>query len=496
MIRLILFFAVAAGLSVVGVWLANNPGSMVLEWQGYTVQTSAALLFLFVLIAAVVLAVLFEILRWILGAPGGFFRWRQGQRREKGYTHLAQGLVAAAAGDAREARGFAEKAQRLTDHPATMLLAAQTAQLEGNVDAALYKYRQMLKKPETEFLGLRGLLTQAVMDGDLEEALTHAQRAYRRRPNTPWVLSTLFDLQTRLARWPEALKTVDAMVRNKLIPQREATRRRAVLMFMSAMQAREKGKTQEAFNLAKKANGLQSGFVPNSVLLSDLAASQGQHRLAARTIVQTWRSNPHPSLAKAFAALVPNESPDDRLKRFKQLADANSKAVETPITMAEAAMAARQWSVAREHLEKALSIEPTARVYRLLAQVEQAEGKGAEKAQHWLSKAVDAEADHAWVCEITGQAQATWTPFGPAGDFDSLRWRSPGRLEVLSEETDVADALAAPSPSDSQQTNAADKPREPEAVVMAPNKGAKGQQQAAPRAAAGKPGAAQAAAAR
>ena len=59
----------------------------------------------------------------------------------------------------------------------------------------------MLKHPETEFLGLRGLLAQAIKDDDTATALRLARRAHLRRPNTPWVLTTLFDLQTQAGLW-------------------------------------------------------------------------------------------------------------------------------------------------------------------------------------------------------------------------------------------------------------------------------------------------------
>ena len=81
------------------------------------------------------------------------------------------------------------RADKLLDHaPATLLLSAQTAQLEGDEGAAR-TFQEMLKHQETEFLGLRGLLAQAMKDGDWESALTLARRAYLRRPNTPWVLT-------------------------------------------------------------------------------------------------------------------------------------------------------------------------------------------------------------------------------------------------------------------------------------------------------------------
>src|SRR3546814_18514174 len=58
-------------------------------------------------------------------------------------------------------------------------------------------FTEMLERPETAFLGLRGLLVQAQREGDIPRAIELAERANRQRPGTRWVLETLFDLQTR-----------------------------------------------------------------------------------------------------------------------------------------------------------------------------------------------------------------------------------------------------------------------------------------------------------
>src|SRR5207244_3592662 len=83
-----------------------------------------------------------------------------------GYRALTQGMVAVAAGDAEEAQRQARKADvLLAEPPLTLLLSAQAAQLGGDEDAARRFFSEMLNRPETEFLGLRGLLMQAGRGG-------------------------------------------------------------------------------------------------------------------------------------------------------------------------------------------------------------------------------------------------------------------------------------------------------------------------------------------
>ena len=111
----------------------------------------------------------------------------------------------------------------------------------------------MLQHGETEFLGLRGLLAQAIKDGDDQTALRLARRAYERRPNTPWVLATLFDLQARAGLWPEAQSTIGAMAKHKLIDRATANRRRAIVLHQQAAAQQAAGRPYEALRLAQKA---------------------------------------------------------------------------------------------------------------------------------------------------------------------------------------------------------------------------------------------------
>ena len=194
------------------VWVVNHPGTVVVQWLDQelilSVGTVIAALFAFGALAVI----LFEVLRVIVGLPGSW-RVSRGRRTQmRGYEELTRGLMAVAAGDLNAARNYHRQAERhLPDNGSLLLLQAQTAQLEGKEEIAHLKFRQMLDRRDAEFVGLRGLLAQAMKTGDFAEGLTLARRAYRRSPTTPWVLTTLFELLARDGKWDEALPLVDEM---------------------------------------------------------------------------------------------------------------------------------------------------------------------------------------------------------------------------------------------------------------------------------------------
>ena len=428
MIRLIAFLIVAVALSWLATWLVDNPGRVSLTWQGTHVETSFVVLVLAVAVIGIVLVMLFEILRVVRQAPSRWSRAHRQARTDKGYAALSQGLVAAAAGDAPAAKLLNRRADKLLHHaPATLLLSAQTAQLEGDEGTARQRFQEMLEHKDTEILGLRGLLAQAIKDGDRETALKLARRAYLRRPHTPWVLSTLFDLQTQAGLWSEALSTVGDMARHRVIDKATATRRRAILFHQEAAAIRAKGRPYAALEMMQKAHKRLPSLAPIAVQAAGLAAELNKPRQARKMLEASWRQEPHPEIARAYAGLDGKEQPADRLKQVERLHQLNPEHVASDLALAEHALAARQWSVARTALERVIKKDPTASAWRMLAEVEQAEGDG-EKARMCLAKAVDAPPDAAWLCQSTGEVRARWSAFGPDGRFDSLQWGKPPKI--------------------------------------------------------------------
>jgi HemY protein len=432
MLRLIIFLIIAAALAVVAVWFANNPGQVIvsLEQTEMVFPIGIAVAIMAAITAAGV--VLYEIWRWIVGLPRQIRIQREQNRRIRGYQELTHGLIAAAAGDVSGARVHSKQAEKLLQsNAATLLLSAQTAQLEGKEDVAQFKFQQMLKRPQTEFLGVRGLLADAVKRGDQDEALALAERAYAQSPNTSWVLTTYFDLLTRNGKWAKAVDVIGDMAREKLLSGPEATRRRALMKYMIASDALEAGNDKLALDMGRTASGLAPTFAPAAITAAEAAKRLGKLRAAKRLIEDCWTLEPQPDLARAYADLVPGETAVERLRRCGRLEKLRPGHLVTEMVMAELAMNARHWDTAKQHLDRALSAGPTAGTYRLYAEYERASGGGDAKARDWLAKAADAPPDKCWVCDDTGEVLPEWQLFGPSGRFDSVQWESPPTVTTM-----------------------------------------------------------------
>lgn len=441
MIRAIIFFIIAAFCIWLAIVFADSGGPVRLEWLGWRVDTSVGVLAVAVILMVVIAAALYRFWRFLRGAPGMFGERRQSRRRRQGYQFLTRGMVAVAAGDAGEAARMAKKADTLLqDPPLTMLLSAQAAQLDGDEDAARRYFEDMLEDPDVAFLGVRGLLMQAVKAGDTAQALSYAQKAIALKPDSPWVSEQLFEQQIAQSAWADADQTVDNARRRKVISKAEAARKQAVLAVELSRAASQSGKSALALKQAQRAVDLDAGFVPAVAVLSQQLLAAGKKRRAIRLLEKTWQQTPHPELIPAYLEIEPDEPATARVKRVQRLLELCPNSSDAQFAVAQACLTAQLWGEARRHADAAGQGNPSARVCRLMAKIEEAEHQDAAAASRWLNQAAQAEADEAWICNECGAIHSDWRAVcAQCGTFDALNWQVPANIVHLTSESIVED---------------------------------------------------------
>jgi HemY protein len=366
-------------------------------------------------------------------------------------------MVAVAAGDADEAQRLARRADALlAEPPLTLLLSAQAAQLKGDEQAAARYFSAMLDRAETEFLGLRGLIMQALRRQDEATALTLTERAKALRPKTPWVVSSLFELQARAGKWAAADETLADAAKRKTLAAPVSRQHRAILHLEQSREAAAAGRPGDALKLAAKAHTLDPGFAPAAVHYAGLLRIGGKLRHARKVIEAAWRAAPHPSLAASYEEIHADETPLARVKLFERLAALNPAHAESSLALAAAAFKAKLWGEARRHLHlagansaNATATMPSPRVCKLMADLEEAEHDDHPAARSWLTRAATTPtADPAYQCRVCGAEHAEWSALCPCcRSFGSLAWRVPGPVatpHAAGPASDLAPALPVP----------------------------------------------------
>ncbi len=442
MLRIFVFLTVAFASTFTAVWIAEQSGHVRLVWGGYLVETSVSVFFGMVIATVVFWVLVFQLTRIILGAPGKFIRGRKVRAQARGYRALMRGMVAVAAGDVKAAKREAKRVEALgVARPLRLLLSAQTFQLAGEESEADQSFRLMLSDPESALLGLRGLLVQALRNGEIDEATDLARQAYKLNPDADWVLSNLVDLETRGRNWPEAEKALLAAERRKIVGPGDFQKRLALILFQQAKTALEKGSIRRAEGLVLRAVRLRPSFVPAVKLSVDLLLSSRRLKRAKLLVQNAWAEQRHPELAELYVKIFKPESPMDRLRVLETLVSSAPDDPESLLLTADAALNASLWGAAREKLGKVVDSRPDKRLYRLMARLEQLEHGDEDAARQWLLKATKANDQAQWSCGVCSLLRPDWVMQCPScHTIDSFQWtllekqdHSPLQLSRVSE---------------------------------------------------------------
>jgi HemY protein len=421
MIRVV-FYLIVVGLLAYGVaWLADRPGDVVITWQGLHVETSLMVLGAAVLVAMVVIAIVFSLIRAILSSPVVLARLRRHRRGTRAYEAISNGLIAIGSGDLDAARRLSAEVNRIAPgEPLALLLSAQTAQLAGDRDSAESTFRAMASRTDTKILGLHGLFIEARRRHDLASARAYAEEAAGATPTLSWAGRAVLEFRCATGDWDGALALLE---RSRKAFDKENYRRQRAVLLTARAHATEETDRDGAKASALEAVKLAPTLVPAATLAGRLLAEGGELRKASRIVARAWSANPHPDLAHTYAELRFGDAARDRLKRVETLAKKAVGHIESALATARAALDAREFAKTRAALAPYLAA-PTKRVALLMAELERAERNDEGRAREWMTRALHAAPDPAWTAD--GHVSDHWLPVSPvSGRLDALEWRVP-----------------------------------------------------------------------
>lgn len=398
----------------------------------FTLGPLVAVIALVLLVIAIWLALkiaglIVAFIRFLAGDETAITRYFQRNRERKGYDALAEGMMALASGDGRQALTKAEKADRYLQRPdLTTLLTAQAAELAGDRAKAEEAYKRLLEDDKTRFVGVRGIMKQKLEAGDTATALKLAEKAFALKPKHEDTQDVLLKLQAGEGDWSGARKTLGAKLKHGGLPRDVHRRRDAVLALGEAKGIVAEGKSIEAREAAIAANRMSPDLVPAAVMAADSYVAQGKPKYATRVIRKAWEGAPHPDLAAAFARIDPEETPQARIKRFRVLTGQHRDHPQVRMLDAELQIAAEDFPAARKALGDLAETDPTARSLTIMAAIERGSGADDAVVKGWLARALTAPRDPQWVCDTCKTVHGDWAPVcDNCGGFDTLSWKRP-----------------------------------------------------------------------
>jgi HemY protein len=441
--KIVLFLMIVVAIAFGATYLMDGEntiiGDLMITLGGveYTLSAIEAVIVLTLLVVLIwvglkLMSLLVATLRFINGDDTAISRYFNRSRERRGYRALSEGMMALASGDADAAMTKAGQAERYLQQPTlTNLLAAQAAEMSGNTTRAEQIYKELIKDPQTRFVGVRGIMKQRLATGDTDVALKLAKKAFELKPKHEEVQDVLLQLQAKSHDWQGARKTLGAKLKQGKIPRDVHKRREAVLALSQAADVIDEENSIEKREAAIEANRLSPDLVPAAAMAAREYIAQGKPKLAVRVIKKAWESQPHPDLAAAFSEIAPNETPQERLKRFAQLSKLSPDHIESRLMMAELNLAAEDFPEARRALGDIVENEPDARALTIMAAIERGEGSSDEVVRGWLTKALSAPRGPQWVCDKCNTIHSDWVPVCSSCDaLDTLSWNEAPQNEM------------------------------------------------------------------
>jgi HemY protein len=441
LIKIVVFVALVAAATLGAGYLLELDGGVRIAVAGVelTLTPLAAVIALLVMVVAIWLllklaSLLVAVLKFINGDETALTRYFDRNRERKGYKALTEGMMALASGEARLAMSKAAKAERFLAQPElTNLLTAQAAEMAGDRKKAEETYKKLLSDDKTRFVGVRGIMKQKIADGDADTARKLAEKAIALRPKHVETQDILLKLQAEARDWSGARETLNLKLKQGSLPRDVHKRRDAVLALSQAKGVLDEGNDIAAREAAIEANRLSPDLIPAACYAAQGYIDKGKPKLATRLLKKAWDVQPHPDLAAAFARIVPDESPQDRLTRFHQLFKLHPDHRETALVKAELLIAAEDFPGARRALGDLIDDKPDSRALTIMAAVERGEGAPDQVVKGWLARALNAPRGPQWVCEKCHNIHSEWVPVCEnCQAFDTLEWTTPPAAEVYS----------------------------------------------------------------
>ena len=423
MIRIILFLLLIAAAGWGAAWVADQPGDVVMTWGHWRASPSVPTFALLLGITIVVAVIVWSFLRGLWRMPRHIRRRRHERRIARGRHAITQGLLAVGHGDSASARAHAEAARRhAAQDPLTLLLHAQSAQLDGDRHAAQRAFRAMAEREDTRLLGLRGLFIEAQRADDPVSAVVIAEEALKLAPSSTWASHAVLGFRCAKGDWTGALSILETNYAANLIDKATYRRQRGVLLTARALELETVDRDQSRESVME-AIKLAPTLVPAAVLASKYESEAHQVRRSMRIVEAAWLAQPHPDLADAYAHVKLGDSARQRLVRVETLAAKAPGNIEGALAVARAAIDASEFVRAREALAS-FTDAPTQRVAMLMAEIERTEHGDSGRARAWTLRAVRALHDPVWTAD--GYVSATWRPVSPvSGRLDAFQWQTP-----------------------------------------------------------------------
>ena len=359
---LLLILAAAVAATWAAPLLIEDPGYVLIRFQGWSLETSALLLVVLLLLAV---ALLFGALT-LLRAPARLAGRRARRRLENGLLHLAEGhkqraeklLAGAAKASGMRRAGF---------------LAAARAACGPEADARREQYLQRVDDGTARSRFLVELTRAAALidAGRCADAVPGLEKLRRRHRGHRRVLRLLSHCYRELGDWRKLRALAPVLRRQQLIDSDGAGDRGVMAVGQQIGQASDRSELAAAWKSAGRAERRDPRVVH---AYAERACALGARREAIKALEKALDRAADRSLLRLYGDCM--EGADQRrLSKAETWRRREPDNPDVELLLGRLCMQGELWGKAREHLLESLRLEPRRESYELLGSLMERQGE-------------------------------------------------------------------------------------------------------------------------
>ena len=400
------------------------------EFNDVIITTSTSVFIIGLLIIIVIALLLQRFMFFLKQSSQKYKFYREKTTYQRGHNSFVQGMVALANKDYKRAMLESKNINKyLKEDTLGLLLRSETLKIEKKYNELNEIYEKMIQNPNTNILGLRGLMEQNLLAQDYHHAYIYGEKLFNLNPHIDKLYATLVNIIGKTNNWQKLLYITDLSFRKKIINKKVNDINKSIAFYEIA-KIKHLDSEKEAIDLMEKSIKLYPYFPPFISFYIRLLIGIRNLQKAKKILSKTWTFFPHPDLKKEIKLLA-KAMKISLYDLVKYITSNSSTNMESIILMTETLIEEEKWEEAKNQIKVFLEHKPTKEICLLMARIEEGDNGDPQKINSWVSRSNFGKLSKVWVCQISGLTQNNWSPVSEAGHFNTLVWEFPKNVSTI-----------------------------------------------------------------
>ena len=202
-------------------WSVTSSKIVSVEFRSFIIETSTSVLLISLLVIIILVLIIQRILFFF---KEKYLRYKLNKElkiSQKGYDSFLLGIVALFNQDYKKAILESKKiSQYFKDESLGLLLQSETLKVEKKFDQLNDVYEKMLKNPNTETLGLRGLMEQNFRAEDYHHAFIYAEKLLYINPKIDKLYPSIVNIISKTNNWQKLIDITNYAYKQNIIERK------------------------------------------------------------------------------------------------------------------------------------------------------------------------------------------------------------------------------------------------------------------------------------